>query len=353
MSDLTGDHQPLDHVKLCVLGASECGKTSLLNALGAISQHVSLSSEGEDSERRRDWRKRPASTRGIEISTLRLSTSREMFHVWDFAGQAEHFITHNFFLTTENTAYMLVLDLSKPLTTLHNDLMWWLNLLHMHNLGQAPFYEERQATDIALMQPSIQTRTRQISRVGTSINSAPTTGFRARMYSASGTLGYLKPPNRLKAFRLSPPTSPIAARRNSPSPNSPPSSSSSSAVSFLSSYTPGSVVSSPTPTPISSSYALTPVPIVIVGSVRNELSESERARLVANMEELIQKASKTFQEYLDLIPRLFLLNPFKPQATEVKQIKEQLSLMRTAIMEVNSLSLFPPPLPPLSFLQKQ
>ena len=71
-----------------------------------------------------------------------------------------------------------------------------------------------------------------------------------------------------------------------------------------------------------------------MGTHHEKLSESEKADLVANMEELIQEAAKSYQENLDIIPQLFLMNLLKSHSTEIRQIKEQLSLMRVAIMEV-------------------
>ena len=312
------------------MGASNCGKTSLLDSLGAINlSTTSLHSETEE-EKGKEKKKR-APTRGIEISQLRLS-NHESFHAWDFAGQVEQFIAHNFFLTTENTAYVIMLDLSKPVTELHYDLLWWLTLVHSHNLGQAPFYEESQSTDIALMQPLVPTRSRQISRVHSGASS------RSRINSASGSLGYLRPPKPSKSHRLSPPSSPIPSHHRTPSPINPTSPTFIKNF-FSSSFSPSSttIVSPPTSPRISSSYALTPVPILIVGTHHDKISESDRADLVANMEELIQEAAKSCQEYLDIIPRLYLANLLKPQSFEIKQIKEQLSLMRAALMEVRNI----------------
>ena len=78
-------------------------------------------------------------TFGIDISQLQLS-GRDLFSVWDFAGQVESFITHQFFLSTESTIFTVVVDMTKPLKDQRAELLWWLGFIKTRNLGQVPFY---------------------------------------------------------------------------------------------------------------------------------------------------------------------------------------------------------------------
>ena len=74
-------------------------------------------------------------TFGIEITTMQLS-GKDLFSVWDFAGQVESFITHQFFISTQSTVFTVLVDLTKQLEEQRAQLMCWLGFIKMRNLGQ-------------------------------------------------------------------------------------------------------------------------------------------------------------------------------------------------------------------------
>ena len=77
-------------------------------------------------------------TYGIEITSMQLS-GKDIFSVWDFAGQVESFVTHHFFISTESTVFTVVINLTKPLKEQRAQLLWWLGFIKTRNLGQVPF----------------------------------------------------------------------------------------------------------------------------------------------------------------------------------------------------------------------
>lgn len=77
-------------------------------------------------------------TFGIEISTMQLS-GKDLFSVWDFAGQVESFITHQFFISTQSTVFTVLVDLTKELEKQRDQLMCWLGFIKMRNLGQVSY----------------------------------------------------------------------------------------------------------------------------------------------------------------------------------------------------------------------
>lgn len=307
-----------------MLGSTGSGKTSLLDALGTVSLPFAQSCDNES--------KKDQKTNGIEISTLPLP-NRECYQVWDFSGNFDHFITHSFFLTTECTAYLIVLDLSKPLPTIRYELYWWISLIRSHAMGQAPFYEARQSIDIAQMLPARNSRPRQVSRIRAATTPV---SFRSRLHSAGAAISHnLLPPKALRMPRLSPPGSPKATHR-SPKPSPPPMRPvSPNFTASFTTLTANNVVSLPMfQTQSSSSFSLIPVPVIVVATHHDDLSESERGEISVTMEVLIQEASRSYQEHLDILSQLYLVNHLKPHSTEMKQLREQLSLMRGTIMEV-------------------
>ena len=79
------------------------------------------------------------STFGIEITSMQLS-GKDLFSVWDFAGQVESFITHQFFISTQNTVFTVLVDLTKSVEEQRAQLMFWLGFIKMRNLGQVNQY---------------------------------------------------------------------------------------------------------------------------------------------------------------------------------------------------------------------
>ncbi len=74
-------------------------------------------------------------TVGIEITSMQLS-GRDLFSVWDFAGQIENFITHQLFISTQSTVFTVLINLKDSVDTHKYQLMQWLGFIKMRNLGQ-------------------------------------------------------------------------------------------------------------------------------------------------------------------------------------------------------------------------
>ena len=77
-------------------------------------------------------------TSGIEISSMQLS-GKDVFSVWDFAGQIDSFVTHQFFISTQSTVFTVLIDLSRPVEEQRAQLMRWLGFIKIKNLGQVHF----------------------------------------------------------------------------------------------------------------------------------------------------------------------------------------------------------------------
>ena len=75
------------------------------------------------------------STVGIEITSMQLS-GRDLFSVWDFAGQIDNFITHQFFISTQSTVFTVLINLTESLHQQKYQLLRWLGFIKMRNLGQ-------------------------------------------------------------------------------------------------------------------------------------------------------------------------------------------------------------------------
>lgn len=75
------------------------------------------------------------STVGIEITSMQLS-GKDLFSVWDFAGQIDNFITHHFFISTQSTVFTVLINLTESPDEQKHQLMRWLGFIKMRNLGQ-------------------------------------------------------------------------------------------------------------------------------------------------------------------------------------------------------------------------
>lgn len=63
-------------------------------------------------------------------------SGKDLFSVWDFAGQVESFITHQFFISTQSTVFTVLIDLTKSAEEQRAQLMFWLGFIKIRNLGQ-------------------------------------------------------------------------------------------------------------------------------------------------------------------------------------------------------------------------
>lgn len=299
----------MNHVKLCLCGPPNSGKTSLSDALERSNLQLLLGREPDvttEGERRKKY------TYSIDTKDIHIS-GHDTFHIWDFSGDIESFTTYHYFLTTDHTMYIIVLDLRHSLPELRSELTYWLSLIKMHNLGQTPPYDHRPREDTLQMSLQVQPRAAKLGRSRTVSVPVPPT-LRSRIYSASSTL---KP---LSKFSQS--VSPIGPLRI-PSHSTP---------IELTNVSPPHL-SSPVRAelPLSS---LCPVPVLIVGSHFDLLVDSQRSEIISQFENCLHEVSTKFHSSVDIIPQLFPVNCHKPNSSEIKHLKEQITAVRITDLEV-------------------
>ena len=218
-------------------------------------------------------------TFGIDISQLQLS-GRDLFSVWDFAGQVESFITHQFFLSTESTIFTVVVDMTKPLKDQRAELLWWLGFIKTRNLGQVPFYPSRMDQE-AIPMPS---RRKEIYRQ-----------LQVKPWMVKGD-----------------------SLLNGSSSKEEDLEDGNSSDSQNSMY--GSV--------------LQPVPVVIVGSHLDLVPVDQQPEVVGNTQRLVDEMRDRFEEYLEISPKLYPLNCLKAVSAEIKVLKDRLCEVRSKLLEV-------------------
>ena len=217
-------------------------------------------------------------TFGIDISPMQLS-GKDLFSVWDFAGQVESFITHQFFLSTESTIFTVVVDMTKPLKDQRAELLWWLGFIKTRNLGQVPFYPSRMEQE-AIPMPS---RRKEIYRQ-----------LQVKPWMMKGDT-LLNGSNKEED---------LEDGNSSDSQNS--------------MY--GSV--------------LQPVPVVIVGSHLDLVSVNQQPDVVGNTQRLVDEMRDRFEEYLEISPKLYPLNCLRAVSAEMKVLKDRLCEVRSKLLEV-------------------
>lgn len=111
--------QPLNEIKLIVVGQGSVGKTSLINRLTA-----------------NKFNSAEIKTDGIAINQWMIEgqDQRVRINIWDFGGQEIMHATHQFFLT-KRSIYVLVLD--SRLTQEENRVEYWLKLIQSFG-GDSP-----------------------------------------------------------------------------------------------------------------------------------------------------------------------------------------------------------------------
>ena len=217
-------------------------------------------------------------TFGIDISPMQLS-GKDLFSVWDFAGQVESFITHQFFLSTESTIFTVVVDMTKPLKDQRAELLWWLGFIKTRNLGQVPFYPSRMEQE-AIPMPS---RRREIYR---QLQVKPWMVKEGTLLNGSNKEEDLEDGN--------------------------------SSDSQSSMY--GSV--------------LQPVPVVVVGSHLDLVPVDQQPEVVGNTQRLVDEMRDRFEEYLEISPKLYPLNCLRAVSAEMKVLKDRLCEVRSKLLEV-------------------
>lgn len=120
--------QPLNEIKLLVVGQGSVGKTSIIHR---ILDNIYNPTENK--------------TEGIEIRRhkFRADKSQYTINVWDFGGQEIMHATHQFFLT-KRSLYLLVLD--ARLTQEENRVEYWLKIIQSFG-GESPVLIAGNKTD--------------------------------------------------------------------------------------------------------------------------------------------------------------------------------------------------------------
>ncbi|XP_070550832.1 death-associated protein kinase 1-like [Ptychodera flava] len=111
-------------MKICLCGYGGNGKTTLKHALQRSFIDAKLFKRSQE--------KAPASekeeyepTPGIDMATVNISKAGK-FGVWDFAGQTEYYVTHNMFLSAENSIFTIVFRITDEPEKQKKEVISWL-----------------------------------------------------------------------------------------------------------------------------------------------------------------------------------------------------------------------------------
>ena len=132
----------LAQVKLCICGNPQVGKTALREALkkSAIAAFFSPDAVDHDDDPTRK-------SKGIEVQQLDLP-NKVSYQLWDFAGQIESFITHHFFLSTDNTLIVMVVNLKTDVEETKQQMLKWLSFVKLRNTGATYYTKSHRVTDL-------------------------------------------------------------------------------------------------------------------------------------------------------------------------------------------------------------
>jgi len=134
--------EPLSHVKLCICGNPQVGKTALQETLLRWAIITFLRPVVDDHEN--DPTRK---SKGIDVHTLDLG-NKVFYQLWDFAGQIESFITHHFFISTDNTVIVMMVNLNTDAEEIRQQMMSWLRFVKVRNIGATRYHFARQANDL-------------------------------------------------------------------------------------------------------------------------------------------------------------------------------------------------------------
>ena len=285
---------PLNQLKLCVCGHPRVGKSALRESL---CKNYFQAHFGKDVKQTVDTDV-GRHTSGINIASLQLS-SNLTFTLWDFAGQVENFVTHHFFISTESTVFLVMVNLTASLLDQRAQLISWLGFVKSRNLGQLPFSSSVSQTDKV---PMIRSRQRN-----------------------KRTL-----PGRLRCGTMQ--------WSGTTSDSSQDSSSSNSSCSGGSGGGGGTNSNNNNEESAQQAYTsvIQQIPVLIVGS-HYDLVPGERAEAVLKeVQALVVEVREMFQEYLEVYPKILPLNCLKATSTEMKDLKEELTTVSTKLVEVRN-----------------
>ena len=136
----------LTQVKLCICGDPKVGKTALREALkkSAILAFFNPEADDHDDDPTRQ-------SKGIEVQQLDLQNGVS-YQLWDFAGQIESFITHHFFISTDNTLIVMVVNLKTDAEETRWQMMRWLRFVKLQNTGATYYNRNHYVNDLVNFQ---------------------------------------------------------------------------------------------------------------------------------------------------------------------------------------------------------
>eukprot|EP00054_Salpingoeca_dolichothecata_P029909 m.238626 g.238626 ORF g.238626 m.238626 type:complete len:1263 (-) comp26567_c2_seq3:111-3899(-) len=106
---------PRTQITMYVCGHDGAGKTTLINSFLESSAVIPAGIEGR--------------TRGMRSYTVALGQPKRPFVIWDFGGQHEYYISHQFFLYPDAAVFLLLLNLTKPPSARQASAMKWLRMI--------------------------------------------------------------------------------------------------------------------------------------------------------------------------------------------------------------------------------
>lgn len=132
----------LAQVKLCICGNPKVGKTALREALrkSAILAFFNPEADDHDDDPTRH-------SKGIEVQQLDLP-NKVSYQLWDFAGQIESFVTHHFFLSTDNTLIVMVVNLKTDIEETRHQMVRWLSFVKLRNTGATCYTKSHNVKDL-------------------------------------------------------------------------------------------------------------------------------------------------------------------------------------------------------------
>ncbi|XP_070550397.1 death-associated protein kinase 1-like [Ptychodera flava] len=111
-------------MKICLCGYGGNGKTTLKHALQRSFIDAKLfqrSKEKAPASEKEDYEPTP----GIDMATVNIPKAGK-FGVWDFAGQTEYYVTHNMFLSAENSIFTIVFRITDEPDKQKKEVISWL-----------------------------------------------------------------------------------------------------------------------------------------------------------------------------------------------------------------------------------
>lgn len=115
---------PVNRAKLLICGAAGVGKTELIDSLKC---HIlrSLFRRRSSSNFQQMILKR---THGMTVQHATIPNAGN-FSIWDFSGMKEFYVSHEYFLGSTNSIFILVLSLREPVSKQLAQMQFWLAMI--------------------------------------------------------------------------------------------------------------------------------------------------------------------------------------------------------------------------------